>query len=89
VDTDSRSRSGRTEWSASRERLFLFCPSGGEGKMRREDSLVIRLTEAERKAINRLADAQRLPVSTAARRILLDMADALEPEGQNDTNRRR
>ena len=56
--------------------------------MRRKDRLVIMLNEQERKRISRLADAQRLPISTAARRILLDMADALEPEDQNETNSR-
>jgi hypothetical protein len=39
--------------------------------MGREDKLVIRLSTAERAAIDRLAQAERLPAATLARRMLL------------------
>ncbi|MBI1294297.1 hypothetical protein GC175_04985 [bacterium] len=43
--------------------------------MARETVLQIRVTEAERKAIERLAAAERLPASTFIRRRLLLEAD--------------
>jgi len=43
--------------------------------MYREDRLVIRLSDAERAAIERLAQVERLPASTLARRMLLHEAD--------------
>ena len=43
--------------------------------MNREDQLVIRLSTAERMAINRLAQVERLPASTLARRMLLHEVD--------------
>ena len=52
--------------------------------MRRNDRIVIRLNEVERRAILRLAKAERLPPSTAARRILLDVAEALKVEARDD-----
>ncbi|MBN1815433.1 MAG: hypothetical protein JXA14_26610 [Anaerolineae bacterium] len=43
--------------------------------MYREDRLVIRLSDAERAAIERLAQAERLPASTLARSMLLQEVD--------------
>jgi hypothetical protein len=43
--------------------------------MCRTDRLVIRLSAAERAAIHRLAQVERLPVSTLARRMLLHEVD--------------
>lgn len=43
--------------------------------MGREDKLVIRLSTTERKAIDRLAQVERLPASTLARRMLLREVD--------------
>jgi len=43
--------------------------------MPRTEVLVIRLSQDERTKINRLADAERLPASTLARKILLDEAE--------------
>lgn len=39
--------------------------------MMRTERLVIRLNRAEAAAVDRLAEAERLPVSTLARRLLL------------------
>ena len=44
--------------------------------MYRNHRLVIKLTTEEKGAIGRLAEAERLPPSTMARKILLDLADA-------------
>jgi len=43
--------------------------------MRRVKKLVIRLNSAEREAVRRLAQVERLPASTLARRLLLQEAD--------------
>ena len=43
--------------------------------MRRMKKLVIRLNSAEREAVRRLAQVERLPASTLARRLLLKEAD--------------
>ena len=43
--------------------------------MCRTEKLVIRLNESERAAINRLAQVERLPASTLARRLLLHEVD--------------
>ena len=43
--------------------------------MERTDRLVIRLSKVERAAVDRLAQAERLPASTLARRMLLKEAD--------------
>jgi hypothetical protein len=43
--------------------------------MGREDKLVIRLSTAEREAIDRLAQVERLPASTLARKMLLCEVD--------------
>ena len=43
--------------------------------MNRADKLVIRLNEAEKTAIGRLAQVERLPASTLARRLLLKKVD--------------
>jgi hypothetical protein len=43
--------------------------------MGREDKLVIRLSTVEREAIDRLAQAERLPAATLARRVLLCEVD--------------
>ncbi len=46
--------------------------------MQRTSQLFIRLSDEERARIERLAKSVRLAPSTAARVILLDMADAVE-----------
>jgi hypothetical protein len=43
--------------------------------LKRNTRLTIRLTEAERGAVDALAQAERLPTSTLARRLLLLEAD--------------
>jgi hypothetical protein len=50
--------------------------------MDRTNRLVIPLKKSERERIDRLARRQRLPTATAARRILLDLADDMEEENQ-------
>ena len=42
--------------------------------MYRDDRLVIKLTTNEKEAAERLAQAERLPLSTLTRKILLDKA---------------
>ena len=46
-----------------------------ENLMLRTNMLVIRLTQIERATINSLAESEKLPVSTFARRLLLKEAD--------------
>jgi hypothetical protein len=43
--------------------------------MSRTKNLVIRLGRDERKALDRLAKKERLPTSTLARKVLLDLAE--------------
>lgn len=51
--------------------------------MYRENRLVIKLSDSERAAIERLAQLERLPASTLARRMLLQEVDrrGLYPQG--------
>jgi len=46
--------------------------------MRRNNRLVIALSEAERKAIDDMAESEAMPPSTMARRVLLLVAAALK-----------
>jgi hypothetical protein len=69
-------------------------PAGEEARaMYREDRLVIRLSNAERAAIEQLAQVERLPASTLARRMLLREVDRRglwpPPGGELETDSRR
>ena len=54
--------------------LFVW-GANTEGLMLRTNMLVVRLTQIERAAIDKLAESERLPVSTFARQLLLKECD--------------